>query len=46
MKSNLSIETQFNFLLEEYGRFLRQAIIRVCPKDLGLQYGVKPNLLG
>ncbi len=32
------LETRFNALLEEYGRFLRQTIIRVCPKNLGLQY--------
>ena len=32
------LETRFNALLDEYGRFLRQTIIRVCPKDLGLQY--------
>jgi RNA polymerase sigma factor (sigma-70 family) len=38
MKSSVSIETRFNELLQEYGRFLRQTIIRVCPKDLGLQY--------
>ena len=38
MKSSASIETRFNDLLKEYGRFLRQTIIRVCPKDLGLQY--------
>lgn len=38
MKSGASIEIQFNELIQEYGRFLRQTIIRVCPKDLGLQY--------
>ena len=38
MKASVSSEIRFNKLLEEYGRFLRQAIIRVCPKDLGLQY--------
>lgn len=38
MKSMTSIETRFNALIQEYGRFLRQTIIRVCPKDLGLQY--------
>ena len=38
MKSNVALETKFNSLLEEYGRFLRQTIVRVCPKDLGLQF--------
>ncbi len=38
MKFGTSIEIHFNELIQEYGRFLRQAIIRVCPKDLGLQY--------
>jgi RNA polymerase sigma-70 factor (ECF subfamily) len=38
MKSDIQIEGRFERLVEEYGRFLRQAIIRVCPKDLGLQY--------
>lgn len=38
MKSSATIETQFYALIEEYGRFLRQTIIRTCPKHLGLQY--------
>ena len=38
MKSSVSIESRFNELIEEYGRFLRHMIIRVCPKDMGLQY--------
>jgi RNA polymerase sigma-70 factor, ECF subfamily len=38
MKSSVSIESRFNELIEEYGRFLRQMIIRVCPKEMGLQY--------
>jgi RNA polymerase sigma-70 factor (ECF subfamily) len=38
MKSSVSIESRFNELIEEYGRFLRHIIIRVCPKDMGLQY--------
>lgn len=33
------IEAAFNALLDEYGNFLRRAITRVCPKDLGLQIG-------
>jgi len=32
------IEARFNSIIEEYGKFLRQAIIQVCPKDLGLQF--------
>jgi RNA polymerase sigma factor (sigma-70 family) len=31
-------EARFNAVLKEYGRFLRQAIIQFCPKDLGLQF--------
>jgi len=31
-------EAQFNIIIEEYGRFLRQTIIRICPKDMGLQF--------
>src|SRR5687767_10552147 len=38
MKSSVSTESRFNELIEEYGRFLRHMIIRVCPKDMGLQY--------
>lgn len=38
MKSSASIETRFDALIEAYGRFLRQTIVRVCPKQLGLQY--------
>lgn len=30
-------ESKFNSIVEEYGRFLRQTIQRVCPRDLGLQ---------
>jgi hypothetical protein len=37
MKSAASAETRFEEVVREYGRFLRQVIIRVCPKDLGLQ---------
>lgn len=38
MKSVTTTESRFNAIVEEYGRFLRQTIIHVCPKDLGLQY--------
>jgi RNA polymerase sigma factor (sigma-70 family) len=31
-------ESRFNSIVEEYGRFLRQTIQRVCPRDLGLQF--------
>ena len=30
-------EARFNTIIEEYGRFLRQTIAQLCPKDLGLQ---------
>jgi RNA polymerase sigma-70 factor (ECF subfamily) len=33
------VEARFNAVIEEYGRFLRQTIIRFCPRDLGLQFG-------
>jgi hypothetical protein len=36
MKSSITIESRFNELIEEYGRFLRHMIIRVCPKGYGL----------
>src|SRR6185295_16723515 len=26
-------------LLDEYGRYLRNVIARLCPKDMGLQFG-------
>lgn len=38
MKSAASAGTRFEEVVQEYGRFLRQVIIRVCPKDMGLQY--------
>lgn len=31
-------ETRFNSIVEDYGRFLRQTILRVCPRNLGLQF--------
>jgi len=37
--SVLTTEARLNLLLDEYGRYLRNAIARLCPKDLGLQYG-------
>lgn len=32
------VEARFNAVIEEYGRYLRQAIIQFCPKNLGLQF--------
>ena len=34
-----SHDDRFNAILDEYGRLLRNAIARFCPKDLGLQFG-------
>lgn len=31
-------DRQFNLVLEEYGRFLSNAIAQLCPKDLGIQF--------
>ena len=33
-----SIEAKFDRIIESYGKFLRRAIQRVCPKDLGIQF--------
>lgn len=38
MKSVTTAESRFMALVSEYGHFLRQAIMRICPRDLGLQY--------
>jgi RNA polymerase sigma-70 factor (ECF subfamily) len=32
------IEERFNGILEKYDRFLRNTIVRMCPKGLGLQF--------
>jgi RNA polymerase sigma-70 factor, ECF subfamily len=32
------VAADFAFVLEEYGRFLRSAIARICPRDMGLQF--------
>jgi RNA polymerase sigma-70 factor (ECF subfamily) len=37
--SVLATEARLNILLDEYGRYLRNVIARLCPKDMGLQYG-------
>ncbi len=34
----IEVEKRFNVIVEEYGKFLRQAIVRACPKDLGIQF--------
>jgi RNA polymerase sigma-70 factor (ECF subfamily) len=31
-------EAQFNIIIDKYGRFLSQTIIRLCPKDMGLDF--------
>lgn len=37
-ESDPSAEARFDAIIESYGAFLRRAILRVCPKDLGLQF--------
>ena len=34
----IKTETRFNAIIEEYGKLLRSAIIRCCPRDLGIQF--------
>lgn len=34
----IKTETRFNAIIEEYGQLLRSAIIRCCPRDLGIQF--------
>ena len=36
--SAFELEARFNSVIEEYGSFLRNSIVRLCPKDLGLQF--------
>ena len=31
-------DAQFNLVVDEYGRFLSNAIAQLCPKDLGIQF--------
>jgi RNA polymerase sigma-70 factor, ECF subfamily len=31
-------DSKFNLVVEEYGRFLNNAIAKLCPKDLGIQF--------
>src|SRR5262245_4250549 len=33
-----SPDERWRALVEQYGRYLRRAIIRLCPKNLGLQF--------
>jgi RNA polymerase sigma-70 factor (ECF subfamily) len=35
---NPEIEARFEVIIEKYGKFLRQTIARLCPKDMGLQF--------
>ncbi len=32
------VEARFNTIIEEYERFLSQTIIRLCPRDLGIEF--------
>lgn len=34
----VEVEERFNLVVEEFGILLRRAIIRVCPRDKGLQF--------
>jgi RNA polymerase sigma factor (sigma-70 family) len=34
----VEVAARFNAIIEQYGRFLRQAIARLCPQDMGLQF--------
>ena len=36
-RSGLDLERRLDWLVEQYGAFLRSAIARYCPRDLGLQ---------
>jgi RNA polymerase sigma-70 factor (ECF subfamily) len=36
--SSVEVEAQFNAIVDEFGRFLRNTVARLCPKDLGLQH--------
>jgi len=37
-KNTSETEATFNAIVEEYGKFLRDAISQVCPKDMGLDF--------
>src|SRR6185369_17507242 len=34
----VDLEERFNLVVEEFGVFLRRAIVRFCPRDKGLQF--------
>ena len=34
----VEVEEKFNAIVEEFGQFLRRAIVRFCPHDKGLQF--------
>jgi len=34
----VEVEERFNAVVEEFGVFLRRAIVRMCPRDKGLQF--------
>ncbi len=33
-----AIEARFNAIIDEHGAFLRNTIVRLCPRDLGIQF--------
>ena len=33
-----AIEARWRSLIEEYGRFLRRTVVRLCPRNLGLEF--------
>lgn len=35
--SEATIEVQFNAILDEYGQFLHNAVLRLCPQEMGIQ---------
>lgn len=35
--SESTIEVQFNAILDEYGQFLHNTVLRLCPRDTGIQ---------
>jgi RNA polymerase sigma factor (sigma-70 family) len=37
--SNVEAEVRFNSIVDEFGRYLRNAIAHVCPRDLGIEFG-------
>src|SRR6185503_17737732 len=34
----VDLEERFNLVVEEFGRLLRRAIVRLCPHDKGIQF--------